>query len=344
MKTVQHFEALRLTERDYRQMTEWFLERFPEESAPEYGNRQSYQSILKDANSTLVTSRTQLKTLELALEKVVERLERKLKTRLESTPIDEAIEEVIDRIGRIEAARELYAAIGRRLTIPDDDTVLQTELRGKRIYKAWKNFRDAQSDATRIGKLRESAKKRLQDAEKRLLAVTATHDRVTRAISVLRQIIDDPKEQHLSNYLEANLDAIRSIFSKIHVPREFRSLTVHVQDAQIVLEDLRGKQRRIEHISSGQRTALTLAIFLTLNQAASRAPRLLIFDDPVTYVDDLNTLAFFDYLREIAIVGDRQIIFATANAKLANLFDKKFDFLGESYKRYDLLRGASTSA
>ena len=78
-----------------------------------------------------------------------------------------------------------------------------------------------------------------------------------------------------------------------------------------------------------------------MNQQAQKAPKLLIFDDPLAYVDDLNTLAFFDYLREIAIAGDRQIIFATANAKLANLFDKKFEMFGESYKRHDLLRDSS---
>lgn len=336
-----HFETLGLTEREYDEMIDWFLEQYPEESHPEFDSRQSFQSFLKEVIRKLAESRTHLSSIELSLNKVILGLQQKLKKELDDYAIDEAIGEVLDRIDNLESALELYASIGQRLTFPRDETLLQTELRGKRIYKAWNNFSDAQFDAVRIAKLREGAKTRLEDADKKLLIASKMHDRAMRAISVLTEIIEDPKEQHLSNYLKKNLEAIRSIFSKIHVPREFRSL--YVQESHIVLEDLSGKRRRIEHISSGQRTALTLAIFLTLNQQANRAPHLLIFDDPVAHVDDLNILAFFDYLREIALVGERQIIFATANAKLANLFDKKFECFGESFKRCDLYRDTLTA-
>jgi len=55
-------------------------------------------------------------------------------------------------------------------------------------------------------------------------------------------------------------------------------------------------------------------------------------------VDDLNTLSFLDTLRELIVAGDRQLFFATANARIANLVARKFDFLGEQFKRISLTR------
>jgi hypothetical protein len=63
-----------------------------------------------------------------------------------------------------------------------------------------------------------------------------------------------------------------------------------------------------------------------------------MFDDPVAHVDDLNMLAFLDYLREIAITGTRQIFFATANEKLAAIFRQKFHTLGDSFRPIELTR------
>ena len=38
-------------------------------------------------------------------------------------------------------------------------------------------------------------------------------------------------------------------------------------------------------------------------------------------------------------MGNRQIIFSTANEKLATLFERKFDFFGtDGFRRYDLQR------
>ena len=69
------------------------------------------------------------------------------------------------------------------------------------------------------------------------------------------------------------------------------------------------------------------------------APPVVLIDDPIAHVDDLNSLSFLDYLREVAITGRRQIFFATANDKLATLFERKFDFLGsKEFRRFNLSR------
>jgi exonuclease SbcC len=82
-----------------------------------------------------------------------------------------------------------------------------------------------------------------------------------------------------------------------------------------------------------------LSVFLAQNSQIIAGPPVVLIDDPIAHVDDLNSLSFLDYLREIAISGERQIFFATANDKLATLFERKFDFLGESkFRRFNLSR------
>ena len=61
-------------------------------------------------------------------------------------------------------------------------------------------------------------------------------------------------------------------------------------------------------------------------------------DDPVAHVDDLNALSFLDYLRDLAVTSKKQVFFATADARIASLFTRKFGFLGENFKRIDLVR------
>lgn len=58
---------------------------------------------------------------------------------------------------------------------------------------------------------------------------------------------------------------------------------------------------------------------------------MMLVDDPVAHVDDMNSLALLDYLADVAETGRRQIFFATADEKLANLFEKKMGFMGSEF-------------
>jgi DNA repair protein SbcC/Rad50 len=79
-----------------------------------------------------------------------------------------------------------------------------------------------------------------------------------------------------------------------------------------------------------------------MNSRVGKNAPWLIFDDPVAQVDDLNILSFFDTLRELVVDGKRQVFFATANNRVANLFARKFDFLGpEAFKEITLERPSS---
>lgn len=110
------------------------------------------------------------------------------------------------------------------------------------------------------------------------------------------------------------------------------------------MTDLNNNRRELNEISTGQKTALALSIFLSLNNLLTDAPNIILFDDPVAHVDDMNMLSFVDYLRELVIKSGLQIFFATANNDLTFLFRKKFEFLGDNFKMISLQRNTASPA
>lgn len=166
--------------------------------------------------------------------------------------------------------------------------------------------------------------------------------RIQDGLHVIDEILNqDEKDKVLKEFFESNDEQIQDIFKRIHTPRELDKVLFFGEgNSEIKILRTNGKQCSINEISSGQRSALALSIFLTLNKKLRNGPNLLLFDDPVAFVDEMNILSFLDYLREIVINEDRQIFFATANQKLASFFDKKFSFLKttDDYKYIALRR------
>jgi hypothetical protein len=151
-------------------------------------------------------------------------------------------------------------------------------------------------------------------------------------------LLKHSKNTFLSDYINKNKTEIVSVFNFIHTPREFKD--IRFTDGKITLISNEDGDRTLSEISTGQRSALALSIFLSLNKKLTKGPNVLMFDDPVAYVDDMNVLSFFDYLRELVIKSRRQVFFATANDDLAFLFRKKFEFLESELKEFKLERKA----
>lgn len=140
----------------------------------------------------------------------------------------------------------------------------------------------------------------------------------------------------MKSALQENRAAIETVFSRIHSPAEFKR--IGSDWTSLIRKD--GKDSSLSQISTGQRAAFALSIFLSQNaQLGKQAPPVILIDDPIAHVDDLNCLSFLDYLRDLVLTNQRQIYFATASDKLATLFERKFDFLGNNdFHRYDLGR------
>lgn len=131
-------------------------------------------------------------------------------------------------------------------------------------------------------------------------------------------------EKSLDKVLGEYTEIVTILFKVFQRPYDFKrvELTDDNEELQVVRRDS-GEVVGIDEMSSGQRTALVLAIFVTNNLAHDSAPPLMLLDEPFAHLDELNTLSFFNLVIELAVRGDRQIIFATANDNLASLLERK---------------------
>jgi exonuclease SbcC len=143
-------------------------------------------------------------------------------------------------------------------------------------------------------------------------------------------------EESLDEVLGEYTEIVTILFKVFQRPYDFErvELTDNNEELQVVRRE-NGEVVGIDEMSSGQRTALVLAIFVTNNLAHDSAPPLMLLDEPFAHLDELNTLSFFNLVIELAVRGDRQIMFATANDNLASLLERK---VGETkaFKRVDL--------
>ncbi len=180
------------------------------------------------------------------------------------------------------------------------------------------------------------ATKRKAQLTKQSTDLKARIDRFVKAEDALAEIQD---KHSLTGAMEAalkrNRTGIEAIFGRIHAPAEFAGLG---NKPSTLVRKNGTTEATLSQISTGQRAAFALSIFLAQNAQLRSAPPVMLIDDPIAHIDDLNALSFLDYLRELALLGNRQILFATASERLATLFQRKFDFLGEGFRRHDLHR------
>ena len=184
--------------------------------------------------------------------------------------------------------------------------------------------------------------KRKEHLQARLAEFAARLKRLTETHSTLESLQREHSlKKAMDSALQENRAGIEGIFSRIHSPADFRGLG---SSWTTLVRKVDGSEAKLSEISTGQRAALALSIFLAQNAQLTVAPPVVLIDDPIAHVDDLNSLSFLDYLREIVLKERRQIFFSTANDKLATLFERKFDFLGsEGFRRFNLGRETSPS-
>lgn len=177
--------------------------------------------------------------------------------------------------------------------------------------------------------------KRKREARENIAKIRPRKDLADKALEVIGSIMSDHnKDSYLVEVLSNKKRELFEIFKMIHSPREFKDIEIAEDKLSLIRES--GAECTITEISSGQRSALALSLFLMINRQLKNGPPYLIFDDPVAYTDDINILAFFDYLRETVIYGKRQVYFATANQKVGSLFKRKYDFLDEEFRSFTL--------
>lgn len=306
-------EATNVTTEEVKKQRE-ALERSRTDKAAELNaTKAKSQSLLSAAAESLATKDATTKSIESALSE--------LKERLVTT------EGVLNRLS------QFSSGLPSPSTMPLSELALTVET----VRKVAGDYQATLSREQSAVSVLAEATKRKDQIEKQLAGLTPRIERMSEAREVLTKVQSEHSlNGAMDDALKQNRVAIEAIFSRIHSPAEFSGLG---NKLTTLIRKSDGGTATLQQISTGQRAAFALSLFLAQNAQLRTAPPLILIDDPIAHVDDLNCLSFLDYLREVVIAGDRQVVFATANDKLAALFERKFDFLGENeFKRYDLAR------
>lgn len=189
------------------------------------------------------------------------------------------------------------------------------------------------SSATRLTTVREQ----LVQLSERISRISRSIERLADAQRVLDDIIENQSLDAASAAVVAATHKVAdSIFGRIHAPAEY----LVTADAETPLRRRDNNlPAQLNQVSTGQRSAYALSMFLAMNAQVRAGPKVILLDDPISHIDDLNALSFLDYLRNLVIKSDRQVFFATADEKIAGLFVHKFGFLGEDFQTIELARG-----
>lgn len=226
--------------------------------------------------------------------------------------------------------------IQSKIAISKDTALSELQTQIASISAAFKEaFMAARNESANSEELVELVQK--IEAAKLMLRKSQDETKALRkAVDVLGALLTESSlEKASQESLAAIGSQINEVFSRIHAPREYE----YVGKQDVLLQTAATQEaRNLEQVSTGQRAAFALSIFLALNRTAKSAPPVLLIDDPIAHIDDLNALSFLDYLRDIAVNSGRQIFFATADTRIASLFSKKFSFLGDDFRSIQLTR------
>ena len=234
------------------------------------------------------------------------------------------------------AATSNAAGLRSYLAVENDVPLVEIQARIASATSAYKQADEASRRESDSSAEQRDLPKKIQEWKLSLDRHRGEEKALLEAGKVLDDLIESASlENATREALDAIGDQINEVFSRIHSPREYE----YVGSPNVLLRTAEGHDARtLDQVSTGQRAAFALSIFLARNRTATSAPPVLLIDDPIAHVDDLNALSFLDYLRDLTVNSGRQIFFATADTRVASLFSKKFSFLGGSFKTIHLLR------
>jgi|GEM_PF-6588291 len=251
--------------------------------------------------------------------------------------LDSAFEQLKARKRLAQGASDACAAAHRYLDFaPDADLGSLLTSLGSSVLGAKKVQAALQSDSSSVTYLK-TVREQLAQLTARLNRISGGIERLAWAQRVLDDIIENQSLDAASAAVVAATHKVAdSIFGRIHAPAEY----LVTADAETPLRRRDNNLPvQLNQVSTGQRSAYALSMFLAMNAQVKAGPKVILLDDPISHIDDLNALSFLDYLRNLVIKSDRQVFFATADEKVAGLFVHKFGFLGEEFRTIELARG-----
>ncbi len=231
---------------------------------------------------------------------------------------------------------ELYAINGVILKENDSWRIMLEKLK--------KSKEQIEEELVKVDKLQNKNKKNAELREiKNKFEITSSELAICRkANRVINSLT--PSSEYAREFIECNIEGISNLFGSLHFPKEFEGLGLN-ENGELV--GYRGnshskKEVPIYLMSTGQRTAVVLSVFFRFFNSLETIPKFILMDEPVSNIDDLNTLALFDFLRELSLNKDCQVFFTTANYQVAKLFRRKFSFLRDNFHSFRFERNGNS--
>lgn len=326
------FEKQNLSEDEFeelhRQLSSLKIKNIKRENFEKFNSK--WRKKLKDNNDRIVSNQELMKNLSILLDNLFLELfiSKKIRDREKTFQL---------RLDQLLNAQQNFQELVKLIEIKGSERLSGIKSQIERFNALVEKYQEIMQKKDEYDAKLKETNKTIENLEKDDEESKSYYNRAENAVYVIDNILNNnSKSAYLDTFVEENKEKIIEIFKMIHSPREFEDIIFTEEKGIELKRALSEKASSLSEISTGQRAALALSVFLTLNQKLSKGPNIILFDDPVVNIDDMNILSFFDYLREVAIRGNRQIFFATANSDLAFLFSQKFRFLGE--KDFKIIR------
>lgn len=298
--------------------------------------REEVKALSEDRTHALDALRRDVREKQKLQKEIDADIRRILKRFLRDADIEDGSVELKRRNTLTKEVLSEIAHLQKTIAISDSSEFSSVKTRLNAFIKATERIQQALKAVEEKDALMQQLATSLAEAKSELEKIEPQHRRAKRAHTILTKLLgDNYKATYIEKVALEHKVKITAFFSRIHAPHEFKGVSL---GPKVLLQRDTGAECPVSEISTGQRAALALSIFLSLNSSVSEKAPWLLFDDPIVHVDDLNTLSFFDTLRDLVISGGRQVFFATADTRIADLFTRKFDFLGSNFKEFRLQR------
>ncbi len=292
-----------------------------------YEDKANYKARFSKLTKENASLLKEIKKAEEASKELKNSLKEILEEVAPSINFSEYERELTYRIGLLQKGSVYFKDLVGYFSFSENEDITDISQKIDELFKLYENINSSLFGQKEL----KLANQIISKSEEKIKALEPKCKRISDGLEVIDDILENHGESKvLGNFIEKNEKEIQEIFKNIHSPKEFSQITFSESRNLVLLKRrVDGTEVSINKISAGQRSALALSIFLALNKKLKHGPKLILIDDPAPYTDDLNILSFLDYLREMIIRENRQVVFSTANQKLAGLFEKKFAFLGE---------------
>lgn len=154
-------------------------------------------------------------------------------------------------------------------------------------------------------------------------------------------LIEEQMEmKSLADTLSLHIRKIERIFMLLISTNEYSELRTE-GDEIVAVRSGTNQTVPMSKMSTGQKVCLALAFMFELFLSNENTPNVIMLDEPVANLDDIHMLNLFDVLRRLALAGT-QIFFTTANPDVAKLFRRKFSFLKDDFRLYEIKESDQT--